>query len=66
MARAIKLDQPGLGLVRRQLIGADLVAYEKPLYQVLDLAEESKVASSAQGQLRSVADILRQAMGGAA
>ena len=53
---------------RRQLIGADLIAYQKPLYQVLDLGEAPKASAtpSAEGQVRTVADILRQALGGAA
>jgi hypothetical protein len=39
LARALKVDLPGLSVARRQLIGADLIAYQKPLYQVLDLVE---------------------------
>ena len=59
---------PGLSAARRQLIGADLIAYQKPLYQVLDLVEAATVSAtpSPAGQVRSVADILRQALGGAA
>ena len=50
------------------VIDADLIAYQKPLYQVLDLAEKSVAPSqpSTEGPARSVADILRQALGGAA
>jgi hypothetical protein len=68
LARALKIDLPGLSAARRQLIGADLIAYQKPLYQVLDLVEAPKASatSSAAGQVRSVADILRQTLGGAA
>lgn len=68
LARALKIDLPGLSAARRQLIGADLIAYQKPLYQVLDLVEAAKASatSSAEGQVRNVADILRQALGGAA
>ena len=68
LTRALKVDLPGLLAARRQLIGADLIAYQKPLYQVLDLVEASKVSAtpSAAGQVRSVADILRQVLGGAA
>jgi hypothetical protein len=68
LARALKVDMPGLSAARRQLIGADLLAYQKPLYQVLDLVEASTVSPtpSPGGQMRSVADILRQALGGAA
>jgi hypothetical protein len=68
LARALKVDPLKLSAARRQLIDADLIAYQKPLYQVLDLAEKSVVPSppSTQGPARSVADILRQALGGAA
>jgi hypothetical protein len=67
LARALKVDMSGLWAARRQLIGADLIAYQKPLYQVLDLVEASTVSAtpSPAGQVRSVADILRQALGGA-
>ena len=68
LARALKVDPLKLSAARRQLIDADLIAYQKPLYQVLDLAEKSVPPSppSTQGPARSVADILRQALGGAA
>jgi|SRR5213595_2493974 len=67
LGRALKLDQAGLVAARRQLIGADLIAYAKPLYQVLDLVDAPKVAvSPANGPARPVADILRQVLGGAA
>jgi hypothetical protein len=68
LARALKLDPLGLSNARRQLIAADLIAYQRPLYQVLDLAERSPrpPGPSTHGQLRTVADILRQALGGAA
>jgi hypothetical protein len=68
LARALKVDPLKLSAARRQLIDADLIAYQKPLYQVLDLAEKSVAPSqqSTEGPARSVADILRQALGGAA
>lgn len=68
LARALKVDLPGLALARRQLIGADLIAYQKPLYQVLDLVEPDggSPASAPAGSPRSIGDILRQALGGAA
>src|SRR5436309_11225668 len=37
LARALKLDLLELPRMRRQLIEADLIAYQKPLYQVLAL-----------------------------
>ena len=68
LGRALKLDLPGLSIVRRQLVDAELIAYQKPLYQVLDLVETVATPSgrSTDGQARTVADILRQALGGAA
>jgi hypothetical protein len=68
LARTLKVDPLKLSAARRQLIDADLIAYQKPLYQVLDLAEKSVAPSqqSTEGPARSVADILRQALGGAA
>jgi len=68
LARALKVDPLKLSAARRQLIDADLIAYQKPLYQVLDLAEKSLAPSqqSTEGPARSVADILRQVLGGAA
>jgi hypothetical protein len=68
LARALKVDLPGLSAARRQLIGAELIAYQKPLYQVLDLVEASPISAtpSPAGQVRSAAEILRQALGGGA
>jgi len=67
LARALKVDMPALSAARRQLIGADLIAYQKPLYQVLDLVEVATVGAtpSPGAPVRSAADILRQALGGA-
>jgi len=68
LGRALKMDSLGLADARRQLIAADLIAYQKPLYQVLDLAQgsTSPADSARPGQVRNVGDILRQALGGAA
>jgi hypothetical protein len=69
ISRHLKLDLLQLSAARQQLLQADLIAYRKPLYQVLSLPE---VAASAPptaepqrvGQARSVGDILRQALSG--
>ena len=68
LTRALKVDGLGLSKARRQLIDAQLIAYQKPLYQVLGLVERSTAPAEpgAEGPVRSVADILRQALGGAA
>jgi hypothetical protein len=46
---------------RQQLIRVGLIAYEKPLYQVLDLERADAPRS---GSI-SVAQLMRQALGGA-
>jgi hypothetical protein len=62
LCRALKLDALELGRMRRQLIDAELIAYHKPLYQVLALLEKSPNSASASsaGPARSAAEILRQ------
>jgi hypothetical protein len=64
LSRALKMVPLELARLRQQLIAADLIAYQKPLYQVLSLVEAPALASSAAGQLRSVGDILRHVLGG--
>ena len=63
-----RVNALGLSTARRQLIDAQLIAYRKPLYQVLGLVEASTASSTpvSQGSLRSIGDILREALGGAA
>lgn len=69
IARHLKLDSAGLATARQQLIQADLLAYQKPLYQVLALPEDTGLPAAASaaprtGQARSVGDILRRALEG--
>jgi len=70
IARHLNLDAPALARARRQLIQADLIAYQKPLYQVLALPEDPRgsVAATAPrtGQVRCIGDILRRALEGGA
>jgi hypothetical protein len=67
IGRHLALDPVSLLAARQQLIQADLIAYRKPLYQVLSLPEESPVPASPRiGPAQSVADILRRAMEGGA
>ena len=71
LGRHLKMDPLQLAAARRQLVAADLLAYHKPLYQVLALPEllpappapavEPRAASA-----RSVGDILRQVLEGGA
>jgi hypothetical protein len=60
LMRRLKLDPVQLSASRQQLLQVGLIAYEKPLYQVLNL---EPVQSTRSGQV-SVAEILRKALGG--
>jgi len=60
LMRRLKLDPIQLSASRQQLLQVGLIAYEKPLYQVLNL---EPVPSTRSGQV-SVAEILRKALGG--
>ena len=62
LMRRLKMDSPGLSASRRQLIQAGLIAYEKPLYQILSL---EPVDAARSGSV-SVGEILRKALGGPA
>jgi hypothetical protein len=68
LGRALKLDLLELPRLRRQLIEAELIAYQKPLYQVLALVEKTASSSSGgsppRGTTRSAAEILRQVLSG--
>jgi hypothetical protein len=68
IARHLNLDGVALSAARQQLIQADLIAYQKPLYQVLALPEDPRQAAAASaprtGQVRSLGDILRRALEG--
>ena len=70
IGRHLNLDASALATARAQLVQADLIAYQKPLYQVLALPEDSRPATDATtpraGQLRRVGDILRRALEGGA
>lgn len=68
IGRQLRLDPLQLASARQHLVQAQLIAYQKPLYQVLALPQRSSQAStpvsSRSGQTQSVADILRQALAG--
>lgn len=69
IARHLNLDQVAIAAARQHLIQADLVAYRKPLYQVLALPEDTPAGPTPataprSGQARSVGDILRQVLEG--
>lgn len=69
LSRLLRMDPLQLAACRRQLMEADLVAYQKPLYQVLALPPVQVVTSQAgsrSGQTLSVGDILRRVCEGGA
>lgn len=67
LSRLLRMEPLQLADCRRQLIAADLLAYQKPLYQVLALPTATTAqAGPRTGQLLSVGDILRRACTGGA
>ena len=60
-ARLLGLTPDQIVLARQELRQADLIAYAKPLYQVLSLEPASERAN----ETRSAEQILRQILGGA-
>ena len=70
ICRRLQLQAEELKRARTRLRQADLIAYQRPLYQVLALAEPAVAtappAAQRAGQTQSVADILRRALAGGA
>jgi len=67
LGRLLQLDLVQLAQARQQLVSADLLAYQKPLYQVLALLPAPAAPSSPRaGQSLSAGDILRRALTGGA
>ena len=68
IGRHLKMDSVQLSSARQQLVQLDLIAYQKPLYQVLALPEDPKASAASTlprtGQAQSVADVLRRALEG--
>lgn len=66
ICRHLNLQPEELTGARAQLRQADLIAYQKPLYQVLSLVDPAtrEPASQRTGQAQSVGDILRRALQG--
>lgn len=68
IGRHLKMDAVQLSAARQQLVQADLLAYQKPLYQVMALPEDSKTAVASTlprtGQTQSVAEVLRRVLEG--
>lgn len=68
IARHLNIDPVALSAARQQLIGADLIAYRKPLSQVLALPEDASPQPASNpprgGSARSVGELLRRALEG--
>jgi len=68
VGRHLQMDPMQLSACRRQLEAAELIAYRKPLYQVLALQEALGAAASSNsprlGQTQSAAQILRRVLSG--
>ena len=67
LCRLLQMEPLQLARARQQLIAGDLVAYQKPLYQVLALPPTVTLSpTSRAGQALSVSEILRRAVAGGA
>ena len=72
--RLLGMDSSTLCRARRELAEVGLIAYQSPLYQVLSLddpgaglpAAVRKAARPGSGEARSIGEVLRQVIGGAA
>jgi hypothetical protein len=67
LCRQLSCDRDRLRRDRAELQQADLIAYRKPLYQALDLAQAMAAASSPPrrgGEAVAVGDILQSILGG--
>ena len=66
LSRHLQMDPVQLATARRQLQAADLIAYAKPLYQVLALTDPAGGPATAEaprlGQAVAVGDILRRVL----
>ena len=67
LSRLLQVEPLQLAQARQQLIAGDLLAYQKPLYQVLALPRTFAPASPLRaGQTMSVRDLLRRVVEGGA
>ncbi len=70
ICRRLRIEPATLSAARAHLQKADLIAYQKPLYQVLSLDQSSEPASSSASprtaEVQSLAQILNRALKGGA
>ena len=68
LGRYLQMERTDLRAARQELMQAELIAYQKPLYQVLSLekpaARPAPASDKRAGEPASVADILRRVMEG--
>ncbi len=68
ICRRLRIEPGALSLARAHLQQADLIAYQKPLYQVLSLEPREPKSSAADspraGEAQSIAQILSRALKG--
>jgi hypothetical protein len=63
ICRRLRMDPLDLAAARQQLVQAELIAYQKPLYQVLGLdPSESPATPERSGREQSAGDILRRVL----
>ena len=60
----LNIDQQTLADARKNLLAARLIVWKKPLYQVLSLDSDQSHPRSTMGQLLSLGDVFKKAMGG--
>jgi len=60
ISRLLPLDAPAVQRARQELVAAQLIAYQRPLYQVLSLDEPSVLRQS---QPQSIGEIFEQMKG---
>ena len=63
LQKRLGLEGSELHSARKELIRLHLIAFRKPLYQVLPL-EQRREVSATDGEASSIGDILKQLMGG--
>ena len=65
VARLLPIDEGRVPKVRRELVAADLIAYKKPLYQVLSLGRLPPVPAMFErgNRCMSIGDVLRMGTG---
>lgn len=59
----LNIDQQTLADARKNLLAAQLIAWKKPLYQVLSLDSDQSQPRSTMDQPLSLGDVLKKAMG---